>query len=159
DPSRAGVLLRRGVPPAVPREESRRLLRPRRHRCELPDRRRRDARIRDVRRATCDVRRATCGRTTGISLPIDLFIPAIGDHVRHSGAVVVTAAPGAGKTTRIPPALVDEGAVILLQPRRAAARAIARRIADERGWTLGREIGWQIRFERRFSGETRLLVA
>jgi len=71
---------------------------------------------------------------------------------------VITAAPGAGKTTRVPPALLADGPVILLQPRRVAARAIAARIADERGWTLGREIGWQIRFERRFSSETRLLV-
>src|SRR5207237_8581233 len=62
-------------------------------------------------------------------------------------------------TTRVPPALVDDGPVVLLQPRRAAARAIARRIAFERGWTIGREIGWQIRFERRFGPATRLLVA
>ena len=48
--------------------------------------------------------------------------------------------------------------MILLQPRRVAARAIAARIADERGWTLGREVGWQVRFERRFSAGTRLLV-
>ena len=72
--------------------------------------------------------------------------------------MVVTAAPGAGKTTRVPPALVDDGPVILLQPRRVAARAIASRIAAERGWTLGREVGWQIRFERRFSAATKLLV-
>jgi ATP-dependent helicase HrpB len=71
---------------------------------------------------------------------------------------VLSAAPGAGKTTRLPPALLDAGPVILLQPRRVAARAVARRIADERGWTLGRDIGWQIRFERRFSRDTRLLV-
>jgi ATP-dependent helicase HrpB len=51
-----------------------------------------------------------------------------------------------------------DGPVILLQPRRVAARAIAARIADERGWTIGREVGWQVRFERRFSAETRLLV-
>ena len=51
-----------------------------------------------------------------------------------------------------------DGPVILLQPRRVAARAIAARIAEERGWTLGREVGWQVRFERRFSAETRLLV-
>jgi len=70
----------------------------------------------------------------------------------------VTAAPGAGKTTRVPPALLDAGPVILLQPRRVAARAIAGRIAAERGWTLGREVGWQVRFERRFTRETRLLV-
>jgi ATP-dependent helicase HrpB len=71
---------------------------------------------------------------------------------------VITAAPGAGKTTRVPPALLADGPVILLQPRRVAARAIAARIAEERGWTLGREVGWQVRFERRFSAETRLLV-
>jgi ATP-dependent helicase HrpB len=70
----------------------------------------------------------------------------------------LSAAPGAGKTTRVPPALIDAGSVILLQPRRVAARAVARRIAEERGWTLGREIGWQIRFEKRFSRDTRLLV-
>jgi ATP-dependent helicase HrpB len=72
---------------------------------------------------------------------------------------VVTAQPGAGKTTRVPPALVEDGAVILLQPRRVAARAIAQRIADERGWTIGGEVGWQIRFERRFGPRTKLLVA
>jgi ATP-dependent helicase HrpB len=70
----------------------------------------------------------------------------------------VTAAPGAGKTTRVPPALIGDGPVILLQPRRVAARAIASRIAAERGWTVGREIGWQIRFEKRFGSGTRLLV-
>ena len=78
--------------------------------------------------------------------------------MRRSRAAVITAAPGAGKTTRVPPALLADGPVILLQPRRVAARAIAARIAAERGWTLGREIGWQIRFERRFGAETRLLV-
>src|SRR5437867_2785904 len=91
-------------------------------------------------------------------LPIDSHIDLILDHVRRSRAAVVTAAPGAGKTTRVPPALMADGPVILLQPRRVAARAIAARIADERGWTLGREVGWQIRFERRFTAETRLLV-
>ena len=93
-----------------------------------------------------------------IPLPIDPFVDQIVDRVRRSRAAVITAAPGAGKTTRVPPALLADGPVILLQPRRVAARAIAARIADERGWTLGREVGWQVRFERRFSAETRLLV-
>lgn len=48
---------------------------------------------------------------------------------------------------------------MLLQPRRVAARAIASRIAVERRWQIGREVGWHIRFERRFSLDTRLLVA
>lgn len=72
--------------------------------------------------------------------------------------MVISAAPGAGKTTRVPVALVDRGPVILLQPRRVAARAVTRRIADEQGWMVGREVGWQIRFERRSSAETQLLV-
>jgi ATP-dependent helicase HrpB len=96
-----------------------------------------------------------------LSLPIDRFIDQIVAAARRSRAVVVTAAPGAGKTTRVPPALVADGPVILLQPRRVAARAIAARIAAEgaaRGWTLGREVGWQIRFERHFSAATQLLV-
>jgi ATP-dependent helicase HrpB len=78
--------------------------------------------------------------------------------VRRCRAAVVTAAPGAGKTTRVPPALVGAGPLILLQPRRVAARAIASRIAAERGWTVGREVGWQIRFEKRFTSGTGLLV-
>jgi len=93
-----------------------------------------------------------------IPLPIDGHVDAIGESVRRSRAAVVTAAPGAGKTTRLPPAFAADGPVILLQPRRVAARAIAARIAAERGWTLGREVGWQIRFERRFTADTRLLV-
>ena len=93
-----------------------------------------------------------------VPLPVDSFLDEIVDHVRRSRAVVVTAAPGAGKTTRVPPALVADGRVILLQPRRLAARAMAARIADERGWTICREVGWQVRFDRRFSAETRLLV-
>ena len=91
-------------------------------------------------------------------LPIDSFIEQILDSVRRSRAAVVTAAPGAGKTTRVPPALVGDGPVVLLQPRRVAARAIAARIAGERGWTIGREVGWQVRFDRRFRADTRLLI-
>jgi ATP-dependent helicase HrpB len=92
-------------------------------------------------------------------LPIDPYVPDIVAALERCRAVVVVAEPGAGKTTRIPPALIEHGSVLLLQPRRSAARAIANRIAAERGWTLGREVGWQVRFERRFSDETRLLVA
>src|SRR5205814_4321173 len=53
---------------------------------------------------------------------------------------------------------VADGPVILLQPRRMAARAIAARIAVEQGWTVGREVGWQVRFDRKLSDATRLLV-
>src|ERR1051325_6379179 len=92
-------------------------------------------------------------------LPIDEHVGAIVEHVRRARTAVVVAPPGAGKTTRLPPALASLGRTILLQPRRVAARALARRIASERGWSAGAEIGWQIRLERRFSARTRLLVA
>ena len=93
-----------------------------------------------------------------IPLPVDAFIDPIRKALDRHRAAVLTAAPGAGKTTRVPPALVDQGRVLLLQPRRVAARAMARRIAEERGWTLGREVGWHIRFERKATADTQLLV-
>jgi ATP-dependent helicase HrpB len=91
-------------------------------------------------------------------LPVDSFLGEIAEMLDRTRAIVVTAAPGAGKTTRIPPALVDRGRLLLLQPRRVAARAMAKRIAAERGWTIGNEIGWHIRYERQFNRSTRLLV-
>jgi ATP-dependent helicase HrpB len=94
-----------------------------------------------------------------LPLPIDPFIPEIVARVREARAAVVTAAPGAGKTTRVGPALAADGPLVLLQPRRVAARSIARRIAHEQGWTLGREVGWHIRFEHQFVPETRVLLA
>ncbi len=92
-------------------------------------------------------------------LPIDAHVEQIVAHVRAHRSAVIVAPPGSGKTTRIPPALTTLGKTILLQPRRVAARALTRRIAHERGWKIGEEIGWQIRFERRFSSRTQLLVA
>src|SRR5437762_7863344 len=92
-------------------------------------------------------------------LPIDAHVDEIVAHARRERFAVVVAPPGSGKTTRIPPALTAIGRTILLQPRRVAARALTRRIAFERGWTIGDEVGWQIRFERRFSPRTQLLVA
>jgi ATP-dependent helicase HrpB len=92
-------------------------------------------------------------------LPIDPHIGEILDAVRSRRALILSAAPGAGKTTRVPPALAADGPVLVLQPRRMAARSIARRIADEQGWTLGREVGWHVRFERRFTPATRVILA
>ena len=93
--------------------------------------------------------------TAGVDLPVDRIVALVRDH----RAAIITAPPGAGKTTRIPPALVEDGPVLLLQPRRVAARAIARYIAQQQQWTLGREVGWQVRFDRNFSPATRLLFA
>ncbi len=92
-------------------------------------------------------------------LPIDPHIPAIISLVRKTRRAVIVSPPGSGKTTRVPPALLELGRVILLQPRRVAARTLARRIAQERGWTVGREVGWHIRFEKNFGRDTRLVVA
>ena len=91
-------------------------------------------------------------------LPVDSALPRLHEALDRHRAAIVIAAPGAGKTTRVPPSVVGKGRVLLLQPRRVAARAMARRIAAERGWTVGREIGWHIRFERQFTADTRLLV-
>ena len=93
-----------------------------------------------------------------IALPVDARLEEIRGILRSSPAVVVTAPPGAGKTTRIPPALGADGPILLVQPRRVAARAVARRIASENGWVVGEEVGWQIRFERKFGPRTRILV-
>jgi ATP-dependent helicase HrpB len=95
-----------------------------------------------------------------LSLPIDDIMPRLLAEVARSRRLVLTAPPGSGKSTRVPPALAGEcsGAVLLLQPRRVAARSLAARIASERGWRLGEEVGYQVRFERVGSGRTRLWV-
>ncbi len=100
-----------------------------------------------------------------IPLPIDAALPEIVARARDRRCLVLVAPPGAGKTTRVPVALVRAGlmaaghpALVLLQPRRVAARAAASRIAEENGWILGEEVGYQIRFERRIGRETRIRV-
>ncbi len=79
--------------------------------------------------------------------------------LREQGVLVLAAEPGAGKTTRLPPAMLPEvaGQVLCLQPRRVAARAAAERVAAENHWTLGREVGYHVRFDRVASPTTRLL--
>lgn len=92
-------------------------------------------------------------------LPIDDFIPSIIDSLRTHPHLVVTAAPGAGKTTRLPPALVqaEAGKILVLEPRRMAAIAAASRVAEENGWTTGNEVGWQVRFDNQTTPKTRLI--
>lgn len=95
-------------------------------------------------------------------LPIDEVLDELLARLRAGPNAVLQAPPGAGKTTRVPPALAASGVagagqILVLEPRRIAARAAARRIAEEQGWTLGREVGWQIRFERNFTRDTRIL--
>lgn len=98
-------------------------------------------------------------------LPIDPVLPEITERLRRERSLVLVAPPGSGKTTRVPPAILRAGllprenpALILLQPRRVAARAAANRIAGENGWEVGAEVGYQIRFERRVCPKTVLRV-
>ncbi|NDG84399.1 MAG: ATP-dependent RNA helicase, partial [Proteobacteria bacterium] len=81
--------------------------------------------------------------------------------VQAHSTVIVMAEPGAGKTTRVPVALMGgapEGAWIVLQPRRWAARLTATRIAEENAFRLGEEVGYQIRFENRTRKGTRIIL-
>jgi ATP-dependent helicase HrpB len=96
-------------------------------------------------------------------LPIDDALPRLLDALRASGAAVLRAPTGAGKTTRVPPAIVESGLsgaglTLVLEPRRVAARAAARRMALEAGTPLGEEFGYQVRFDRRAGPRTRVLV-
>ena len=95
-------------------------------------------------------------------LPIDDALPDLLAALRTAGAAVLRAPTGAGKTTRVPPALVESGLaagmVLMLEPRRVAARAAARRMAIEHGSPLGDTYGYQVRFDRKASARTRVLV-
>ncbi len=98
-------------------------------------------------------------------LPIDTFLPQIISLLSRQQALVLTAEPGAGKTTRVPPALLEAGIlsagaprIIVLQPRRVAAKAVAARIAEERGWTLGHQVGYQVRMEKLVRADTALRI-
>src|SRR4051812_10059922 len=101
-----------------------------------------------------------------VPLPIDCVIPEALAALTRARSLVLVAEPGAGKTTRLPPAILqaqgllsrEHPNVVLLQPRRVAARAAAARIAEENGWELGGKVGYHIRFERRVSRDTRLHV-
>ncbi len=94
-------------------------------------------------------------------LPIDPLLPAIVASLRAHPTLVVEAPPGAGKTTRVPRALLDAGLpgdreIVILEPRRLAARLAARRVADELGERVGGVVGYQVRFEDVSSARTRV---
>src|SRR3954452_10192534 len=93
-----------------------------------------------------------------LKLPIDPVVPDLVAHLRAHNALVLEAEPGAGKTTRVPPALLDvvDGEIIVLEPRRLAARLAARRVAEERGERVGETVGYEERFERAVGPSTRM---
>src|SRR5690349_1057303 len=94
-------------------------------------------------------------------LPIDPVLPAICDHLRRGQNLVLMAPPGAGKTTRVPRALLDAGfaeggEILVLEPRRLAARMAARRVAEELGEAAGETVGYTMRFEDASGPRTRI---
>ncbi|HEY0705787.1 MAG TPA: ATP-dependent helicase HrpB [Polyangia bacterium] len=85
-------------------------------------------------------------------LPIDPLLPEIVETLRDHGALVIEAPPGAGKTTRVPAALLEAGVpgtgeILVLQPRRLPARLAALRVADELGERPGQRVGYTVRFD------------
>lgn len=97
------------------------------------------------------------------ALPIDAVLPELLQRLSNSSSVVLRAPAGAGKTTRVPPALLDAGLartgqILMLQPRRVAARAAARRMSYERRTRLGEDIGYQVRFDEQVSSRTQIRV-
>jgi ATP-dependent helicase HrpB len=96
------------------------------------------------------------------ALPIDDALPALLDALRQRGRAVLQAPPGAGKTTRVPLALLAAGLtedrIVMLEPRRLAARAAAARMAESLGEPVGQTVGFRIRGETRTSQSTRIEV-
>jgi ATP-dependent helicase HrpB len=94
-------------------------------------------------------------------LPIDPLLPEVVASLRAHPTLVIEAPPGAGKTTRVPRALLDSGfaehgEIVVLEPRRLAARLAARRVAQELGESVGATVGYQVRFEDVSSARTRV---
>ena len=97
------------------------------------------------------------------SLPIDDVLPALRQALARRDEAVLEAPPGAGKTTRVPLALLDEPwlagqSIIMLEPRRLAARAAAERLASELGEKVGETVGYRIRLDSRIGPRTRIEV-
>jgi|LWDU01.1.fsa_nt_gi ATP-dependent helicase HrpB len=95
-------------------------------------------------------------------LPIDEVLPELLAALANNPTALLRAPTGAGKTTRVPGAVLDAlpggQTVVMLEPRRMAARATARRIAWERGSRVGGEVGYRVRFDTQTSAATRLCV-
>ena len=92
------------------------------------------------------------------ALPVDAILDDVIASLRNTPNLVVEAPPGAGKTTRVPPALLKttRGDILVLEPRRIAARLAARRVAQELGQEIGETVGYQVRFEDVSGPRTRL---
>jgi ATP-dependent helicase HrpB len=95
-------------------------------------------------------------------LPVDEVLPEMLAALEARNAAVLVAPPGAGKTTRVPPGLLGaswaKGKIIVLSPRRIAARAAAARMASERGEAVGATVGYRVRLDSKVSSATRIEV-
>lgn len=94
-----------------------------------------------------------------MTLPIEDILKDFTQEYLKNSAVILSAAPGAGKTTRIPVEIAKntKKQVWVLEPRRIAAVSAANRIAEENKWTLGKEVGYNVRFDNKSSNETKIL--
>jgi ATP-dependent helicase HrpB len=97
------------------------------------------------------------------ALPIDAVLGDLREKLAQTARLVLVAPPGAGKTTRVPLVLIDEsfatgGKIILLEPRRLAARAAAERMAQTLGENVGETVGLRVRLQSRISAKTRIEV-
>lgn len=96
-------------------------------------------------------------------LPIDVLLAGIREALAEHAALVIEAPPGAGKTTRVPLALLDAGwlsgrKLVMLEPRRLAARAAAHYMAAQRGEAVGQTVGYRVRLDTRIGPRTRIEV-
>lgn len=94
-------------------------------------------------------------------LPVGEVAAEVNAALRHKPRVVVTAPPGAGKSTLLPLTILTDtpaGRILMLEPRRLAARQVAQRMADMIGERVGQTVGYTIRFESRVSAGTRIEV-
>ena len=97
------------------------------------------------------------------ALPIDAILPSLRQALGERDEAVLEAPPGAGKTTRVPLALLDEPwlagqGILMLEPRRLAARAAAERLAAELGEKVGETVGYRIRLDSKVGPKTRIEV-
>ncbi|WP_248306479.1 ATP-dependent helicase HrpB [Devosia oryzisoli] len=97
------------------------------------------------------------------ALPIDAALPALAEALDQGTSAVLVAQPGAGKTTRVPLALLDapwrnEGRIVMLEPRRLATRAAARQMSRLLGEDVGQTVGYRVRMESKISTRTRIEV-
>lgn len=96
-------------------------------------------------------------------LPVTRILPQLDEALAHHASAVLVAPPGAGKTTLVPLHMLGadwrgEGVIVLLEPRRLAARAAARRMAQLLGEEPGETVGYRMRLESKVSAKTRILV-